>query len=266
MQPSRTAKDKKFIPLTDKLFAVLRSFDEHPKSPLTLDQITQSVGLAKTTVHRLLYSIKHLGYIHQDSNGNYSLSEKFYALAGSSLPYHYLTSIAHTHLNQLVTECGESVHIGVLEKGLILLVAVAQSRHSYRCAGEVGDLYHAHSTALGKCILANLSKEERDAVLNTRGLPQVTKRTLTDSAQLELEFERIRNQGWAISEGENVEGVTCISAPIFGRGGRILAALSLSGPSGRVQPVLEDLKQNVRQTTVKLSNLLASTDAPSDLE
>ncbi|MBS1852733.1 MAG: IclR family transcriptional regulator [Acidobacteria bacterium] len=260
----RTAKDKKFIPLTDKLFAVLKSFDEHPKAPLTLDQITQSVGLAKTTVHRLLYSIKHLGYIHQDANGNYSLSERFYALSGSSLPYHYLTSIAAPHLSQLVAESGESVHIGILEKGLVLLVAVAQSRHSYRCAGEVGDLYNAHSTAMGKCILANLPKEERDAILAVRGLPQVTRRTFIDPAQLELEFERIRNQGWAVSDGENVEGVTCISAPILDRTGRILAALSLSGPSGRVQPVMENLKHHVRQTTAKLSALLSSLDAPRE--
>jgi DNA-binding IclR family transcriptional regulator len=257
-------KDKNFIAVTEKIFAVLESFNSNPHEPLSLDQITSSVGFAKTSAHRLLYSMRRLGYIQQDSNGNYSLSEKFYALGGNALPYQHLISLSRPVLNQLVMRYGESVHIGVLEKGVVLFVAVAPSQHAYRCAAEVGECNYAHSTALGKCLLANLPVADRDAVLQARGLPKMTERTKTSRPQLELDLERIRKQGWAVNDGENIEGVICVAAPIFGRGDQVIAALSMSGPSSRMQPVLEELKKAVRNAASRLSLLLGARSSGAD--
>lgn len=251
-------KDKNFIGLTEKIFAVLEAFNANPREPVPLERMTSLVGLAKTSTHRLLYSMRKLGYIAQDVNGSYSLSEKFYALGGNALPYQHLTSIARPILNQLVMRYGESVHIGVLENNVVLIVAVAPSQNAFRCAGEVGECQYPHSTAMGKCILANLDQEKRDAVLNARGLPKMTPRTHIDRDILELELERVRAQGWAINDGENIEGVICIGAPIFGRGDNILAALSMSGPANPMTLVLDELRKGVRQAAGRISLILGA--------
>ncbi len=249
------AKDKKFIPLTDKVFAVLKSLGERPQSTLALDQITTAAGLAKTTVHRLLYSIKRLGYIDQEASGNYIFSERFYALGGHTLAYYPLISTAGPYLKQLATKCGESVQIGVLEERLMLIVASAPApiQQAYRYNSLVSDCTYAHSSAIGKCLLANLSRAERKAVLDDRGLPPVTGHTITDRPQFELELEKIRSQGWSIDDGENIEGVTSIAAPILGDCGRAIAGIAITGPSSRMHLKLEQQKAAVMQMAKKLS-------------
>jgi len=212
--------------------------------------------MAKTTVHRLLYSMRKLGYIDQRENGDYLLSGRFYALGGNALPYQHLSVLARPVFNKLLARFGESVHIAVLENGLVVFVAVAESQHAYRCAAEVGAFNYAHSTALGKCLLASLSPEDLESVIAHRGLPKLTPSTIVDKAQLMLELERVRAQGYAINTGETAEGVTCIAAPIFNNEGRVIAALSISGPSFRMQSAVDDVRRGVQQATARLSLLL----------
>jgi IclR family KDG regulon transcriptional repressor len=249
-------KDKNFIGLTEKVFDVLEAFSQHPRNPISLEEITRSVGMAKTTVYRLIYSLKRIGYLEQHENGDYCLSPKFYQLGRNGLPHRHLTTLAKPVLDKLVVRTGESAHIGVLEDGLILFVAVAPSQHAYRCSAEIGECNYAHSTALGKAILANLEPDEVELVLSTRGLPKLTSLTITDKAQFALELAKVRNQGYAINNNENTEGVICIAAPILDSVGKAIAALSLSGPASRMQASMESLIQNVKQTSFRISMLL----------
>lgn len=259
-------KDKNFIGLTAKVLSVLEAFNQNPREPVSLEQITRSVGMAKTSVHRLLYSLKKLGYVEQHDNGNYFLSYKFYQIGRSGLPYRHLAALSKPVLNKLVIRTGESAHMAVLENGLVVFVAVVASQNAYRCAAEVGDCNYAHSTALGKCMLAHMSRAEADAAVSARGLPKLTAATITDKAQLALELEKVRNQGYAISNNENTDGVICVAAPIFDSGGSVVAALSISGPSNRMLPAVESLKQSVRQETFRLSMALGYKAAiPGDL-
>lgn len=250
---ARTPKDKKFIPLTEKVFEVLRSFEENPLDALALDQITASTGMAKTTVHRLLYSIKQLGYIDQEANGNYRFSDRFYSLSGHGLAYYPLISAARPYLNQMAAKSGEAVQIGVLSNHVMMLVDVEPSRKSYRCNGVVSDCNFAHCTSIGKCILANLSLEERGAYLDARGLPKFTAHTITDRSQFELELEKIRSQGWALNDGENVEGVVTVAAPLFGADRAVLAGIGISGPLNRMHAMLDEHKVTVMRAAERLS-------------
>src|SRR2546430_12632472 len=182
--PSRTAaRDKNFIALTDKLFGVLEAFSQNPKAPVTLEEITQSVGLAKTTVHRLLYSMKKIGYVDQnEQSGKYMLAAKFFELGRAVLPYQRVAALARPLLENLRIRCGESVHVGVLDKGLVTYIAVIESQNPYRCAAVPGEYNYAHSTALGKCLLAALSEDEIDAIIQQHGLPKLARTTITSGA------------------------------------------------------------------------------------
>jgi DNA-binding IclR family transcriptional regulator len=235
------------------VFTLLEAFDQNAREPISLERITRSVGMAKTTVHRLLYSLKKLGYLDQHENGNYSLSYKFYQIGRNGLPYRHLTALAKPILDKLATRTGESAHIGVLDNGFVLFVAATPSQHAYRCSAEVGECNFAHSTALGKSILAFLEPSELESVIALRGLPKLTALTISDTSQLALELGKVRNQGYAINNNENIEGVTCIAAPILDNNGRAVAALSISGPSSRMHASVENLIQSVKQATFRIS-------------
>jgi DNA-binding IclR family transcriptional regulator len=254
---AKKLRDKNFVAATGKIFAVLEAFSQHPHSAISLEEVTQSSRLAKTTVHRLLYSMQKIGYVDQhQENSNYMLSQKFFELGRDALPYQRLTSLAKPFMNALMLRFGESLHLGVLENGLVTNIAVCESQHPYRIAGVVGDSNYAHSTAMGKCLLAFLSDQELDSIIRIHGLPKRASATITNRAQLMEELERVRRDQVAANVGENMEGVICVGAPVFNHEGKAVAALSISGPAVRMDQGMETIKKEIKRVALRLSILL----------
>ena len=256
-EPKKVGRDKNFVASTEKIFAVLEAFSQHSHSAMSLEEITRSARLAKTTLHRLLYSMQKIGYVDQNQeNGNYMLSQKFFELGRDALPYQRLTSLAKHFMNALMLRFGESVHIGVLEDGLVTNVAVCESQHPYRIAGVVGDSNYAHSSAMGKCLLASLSHSELDDIIRVHGLPKRASATITNRAQLMKELDKSRRLLVATNICENMEGVVCVASPIFNHQGKAVAALSISGPAVRMEQGLDTIKKEVKRVALRLSILL----------
>ncbi|MBI3668008.1 MAG: IclR family transcriptional regulator [Acidobacteria bacterium] len=252
-----TGRDKNFIALTEKVFGILAAFSQNPQHPISLEEITQSVNLAKTTVHRLLYSMKKLGYVEQSlDTGLYMLSQKFFELGRAGLPYQRVVTVARPLLENLRLRCGESVHIAVLEKGLITFIAVVESPNPYRCAAIPGEVSYAHSTAVGKCLLASLSEEEVENVIREHGLPKLARNTITSGTQLLDELRRVRDEGVSTNIEENIDGVICVAAPIRDNTGVPIAALSVSGPAIRMEVILAGVKEEVKRVAARISSML----------
>ena len=261
--PNRTAaRDKNFIALTDKVFGVLEAFSQNPKEPITLEEITQSVGLAKTTVHRLLYSMKKIGYVDQnEQSGKYMLAPKFFELGRSVLPYQRVAALARPLLENLRIRCGESVHVGVLDKGLVTYIAVLESQNPYRCAAVIGEINYAHSTAVGKCLLADLPEAQVEEVIREHGLSKLARNTITNGTQLLEELRRVREQGVATNIEEIIDGVICVGAPIRDHTGQTVAALSVSGPAIRMEVILDGAKREVKRVGTRISAMLGCPDS-----
>ena len=250
-------RDKNFIALTEKVFGILEAFSQNPQTPLSLEEVTQSVGLAKTTVHRLLYSMKKIGYVIQHiESGEYMLAPKFFDLGRAVLPYQRIASLSKPLLENLRLRCGESVHVGVLDKGLITYIAVIESQNPYRCAAVTGEFNYAHSTALGKCLLAYLEDDEIDAIIRQHGLPKLARNTLTSGTQLLEELAKIRAEGVAVNNEENIDGVICVAAPIRDQGPLPVASLSVSGPAIRMELILDAVKLEVKRVAARISGML----------
>jgi IclR family KDG regulon transcriptional repressor len=256
------AVDKNFIGLTSKVFSVLEVLGEGRSNPLSLEDVTKSVRLAKTTVHRLLYSLSKIGYVERyEDTGKYALAGKFFEIGRDALPYRHLTSLARPLMTGLVSRYGVSAHLGLLEQGQVVYIAVEQSQNPFRCAAAVGDCCFCHSTSIGKSILAYLSEEELNNAIAQHGLPRLTARTIDSRSALNNELRRVREAGYATDHGENIEGVICVGAPIFDRGGRVLAAISASAPAGHMERQLETLQREVRRITGRLSTMLGYSPA-----
>jgi IclR family acetate operon transcriptional repressor len=147
---------------------------------------------------------------------------------------------------------GESVHVGVMEDGLVTNVAVCESQHPYRIAGVVGDSNYAHSTAMGKCFLAFLSDSELDDIIRVHGLPKRASATITNRAQLMEELDKTRRRLVATNVSENMEGVVCVASPIFNHEGKAVAALSISGPAVRMEKGMETMEKEIKRVALRL--------------
>jgi IclR family acetate operon transcriptional repressor len=218
--------DKNFVGVTQKVFAVVESLSQQRKAGVSLDEITSLSGLPKTTAHRLLYSMNKLEYVEQDPVSNlYSLSGKFFELGTNALPYQRLMAIAKPLMQRLLLTFGESVNLAVPQLGR-------------------------------KCIAAYLSAEERQQLLTRYGMPSMTSSTITSLELFERELARVRSEGVAIDDEENLPGIVCVGAPIFSSATKPVAALSVSGPKSRMSSNLPAIKEALREATRTISALL----------
>ncbi len=153
---------------------------------------------------------------------------------------------ARTVMNRLAQQTGETVKVGVLSNGQVLIVAAVESAHQLHTRGDRGTRWPLHSSSLGKAMLSVLPLEEIAEILSSRGMPRFTKNTLTTLHDVEQEVKRIRARGYAVDQQENEPGVCCVAAPIVDTLQGVVGAISISGPSLRIQEeTLEELGRDV---------------------
>jgi DNA-binding IclR family transcriptional regulator len=206
--------------------------------------------------------MKKIGYVQQnEQSGHYMLAAKFFELGRAVLPYQRVATLARPLLENLRIRCGESVHVGVLDKGLVTYIAVLESQNPYRCAAVTGEVNYAHSTAVGKCLLADLTEEQIEEVIREHGLPKLARNTIASGTQLIEELRHIRQEGVATNIEENIDGVICVAAPIRDQSGRTVAALSVSGPAIRMEVILDGVKLEVKRVGARISAMLGAPAA-----
>lgn len=256
---SKSAYDKNFVAVTQKVFAVLEAMSQQRKFGVPLEEITELSGIPKTTVHRLLYSMNKLGYVEQDPVTNlYSLAGKFFELGKNALPYQRLTVIAKPIMQRLLFTFGESINLAVPQAGGAIYILVLESPKAHRLAASIGQLSFIHCTSVGKCIAAYMTAEEKAEALARYGMPAMTSSTITSTEKLEEELARVRSEGVALDDEENSVGAFCVGGPIFASDPEPIAALSVSGPSIRMSQNLSLVKDAVREATQTISFLLGS--------
>jgi len=250
----KKAKPNYPIKVLDKTFSILDILLQHG-STIHMTEIAEKLGLYPSTTHRILDTLKHWGYIEQDPHTQkYRLGLKLLELGMAKLHQMDLAREATPYLKELVKQCNETVHLGVLEEGEVLYLAKEESSQTIRMISYVGKRAPLHCTALGKVLIAYLSAEERKKILEEKVLPRLTENTITDKMELEQELDKVREQGFALDREENEKDVRCVAAPIRNYQGEIIAALSISSPIFRLDKnVQNSLKEALIETSKKIS-------------
>lgn len=197
---------------------------------LRLAELEAATGLPLPTIHRLLRSLAHNGYVRQEPSRRYALGPRLIRLGETA--GRALGAWAAPRLAELVAEIGETANMAVLEVDAVVYVAQVPSAHSMRMFTEVGRRVSAHSTGVGKALLSQLSDDQVHDLLRRTGMPARTPRTHTDPDAFLAELADVREQGWAVDDAEQEIGVRCVAVPVLGAPTR--SALSVSGPSGRI--------------------------------
>lgn len=215
---------------------VLESLVESPEGS-SLKDLALRVGLVKSSLFRILFTLKELGYVEQTGeNGLYRLTFKTTGLVRRSVEGLTLSKLARPHLVRLRDRVQESVWLAEQRRHGIVLVDVAEAAHPLKLSYDIGDLCPVHATAVGKAIAAYLPPEKVDALLPKGKLPKFTSRTIISRTQLKAELAHVHQQQYAVNAEETVTGAIIIGAPLFDSLENVFAGISVSSPTARCSP------------------------------
>jgi DNA-binding IclR family transcriptional regulator len=183
----------------DKALQILELFSmEKPAWGIT--EISKALNMYKSNVYNILFTLAERGFIKKDPNTEkYSLSIKYFELGSIVIKNMDLRKIAHPYIEELSKEFNETVHLGVLDKGRVVSIEREESDKSLCSHIEIGKRTPLHCTAVGKAIMAYLSEDEINLIIKEKGLKKFTENTITTKKDLENEFKKIREQGYAVS-------------------------------------------------------------------
>lgn len=200
----------------------------------TVTQLAAELGIPKSGVFRFLDTLRQRGYVEQDEdNSRYSLSTGFLAIARSIDTASDLRSLAGPHLLWLRDEAGETVHLAVPSGGDMVYIDKLDSGQPVGMASFVGQRLPLHSTSLGKAYLAHLEEEECSRLMSKMYLERRTDRTIVNGRTLSEELATVKEQGYAIDDIENEDGVRCVGAPIQNAKQQPVGAISVAAPAYR---------------------------------
>lgn len=256
--PTRIRNRNNTAQSVERAFSIL-NFLRDSGSAMPLRDIADDLGMSTTTVHRLLMTLKKCQVVEQDpQTRQYFLSLKMLLYGKSVLDRYDWRNKAHPLLGELSKKVGETVFMGILDGfDLVYIDHVDSLDHVLRMTPQIGRRQDAHTTALGKVLLAHLDGPPLESFLKRKELARRTVHTMTNPKVLAKELERVRERGYATDQQESEIGICCVAAPVRGIGGQVVAAVSISGPSTRLEMkgLETDLKNSIQAAAARISEI-----------
>ncbi|MBB3665612.1 DNA-binding IclR family transcriptional regulator [Prauserella sediminis] len=228
--------------MVGRLDALLAAFVDHDRS-LSLSEISQRVGLPKSTVHRLTEQLCSVGWLERNSGG-YRVGFKLLEVGGLVLQRNGLRETAYGHIYPLARKTGLAVQLAILD-GAEVVYLDRVDLGGLDLPTRVGGRQPAYCTGLGKAMLA--FEDEAAQATALADMPARTAATITDPRAMRAELETIRTCGYALDRGEGFHEIACVAAPIRSSG-RAIGAISVTGPirSMRAQPLVQEIRRTAK--------------------
>ena len=202
---------------------------------LTLNEISKRTDLHKSSVHRTLGTLVASGIIEKDPvTGVYRPGLLILDLASDMLERFDFREQARPYLERLAGETGEIIHISILDGGEIIYLDKLGEAQPLTVATKTWGRYPAHCSAMGKVLLSGLSETELTEALGAGPYEKFTENTITDPDLLRKILACVKTDGYAVDDEEGFPGIRCVAAPVTGRAGKIVAAISASVPVQRM--------------------------------
>lgn len=195
---------------------------------LSLRELEQMTGWAKSTIHGLLSSMVDSGVIEQNAtDGKYHLGYHLFELGSAVQQGWNVPEICAPYLQSIVDRTGESAYLARLSGDELILAMCEEPHVGFRIVSEAGTRLPLHCTSQGKVILANLPRYEAERLLTKEPLTAYTDRTVTDPAKLLTSLAQIRGCGYAQENEEYKSGLKSVAAPIFNGQGECRYAIGV---------------------------------------
>lgn len=226
------ASNTRTVKSDERLIQIIEYLQEEDGAGVT--EIANQIGMAKSTVHGHLQTLKESGYVTKVDR-EYQIGLQFFNHGIYARRKKPIYPLAKRKVIQVAQETGERAWCTVEENGLGYYLYGAEGEHPIRPPVRVGQSIPLNQTAGGKAILAHLPEEKIQDIVETHGLPAKTKYTITDEAELHEELGRIRDQGYATNKQESLIGLQAIGVSIIDESGAVQGALSISAPHNRLE-------------------------------
>lgn len=198
---------------------------------LTMSQISEKIGINKSTVHRLLSTLERKRFVERDpSSGAYRPGLRLLQISSLAMEHNNIRRLAAPFLQDLCKQYRENVNLALLDGSDVIYLDVIEGSQRVKLAAIPGQRLPAFCTASGKAILAFLPDDEVKRVLE-RGMPKYTQATQTSSEKFFEDMAEVRERGFAISEQEFEDGINAVAVPIRDQP---IASISIAGPAYRL--------------------------------
>lgn len=254
--PNKLAKTNQSV---EKIFQIIEVMAEN-RDPMRLQDIASHVNMPASTTLRLINTLMNCGYANQDPlTLRYSLSLKFTHIGSLVNSHINIRDIAHPYLIELSKRCKESVCLAVEQDMEVVYIDVIDGPDGMlKITQRIGKLAPMHSTGVGKLMLLNYDTASLDRMISLKGLTALTPNTITSKHDLLAELEKIKIQGYALDDEECELGARCLSVGIKDYTGKIIAGISVSGPTTRMtMSYIDEIKGEVLDTARKISEILS---------
>ena len=228
--------------------------------PIRLNDLSNKLNMPSATVYRFLKTLINRDYVKKNNeNSKYFLTLKLKHYSDLIESNFNLSNTVHPYLRKLAEITGESASLVVMEDNMAIYIDKFDgSNRMIKSFQRIGYRAPLYCTGVGKVLLTELSKEKRTEILKDF-LPfeKLTKNTITNMNDLEDELKNIVKNGLSYDNEECEIGAKCVAAPIRDFSGKIIAAISVSGPTARIDNGnIHKIEQTLLNISYKISSIL----------
>ena len=224
--------DSQSVKTTETAFAIIDALEK--RNGARVSEVAGDLDLAKSTVYRHLTTLVEQEWAAKEGD-IYHVGLRFVEIGEHARTRKKGYQMAGKKVEELAAETDERAQFIVEEHGEGVYIYRGIGSHAVRTDSGIGKRVPLHAISAGKAILARMSEEKVDQILDRQGLPSLTPNTITTREKLFDEFESIRKQGYSVNNEENIEGLCAVGVPIKNKDGSALGALSVSGPTRRMK-------------------------------
>jgi DNA-binding IclR family transcriptional regulator len=218
-----------------------------------ITELAAHLDLSKAAVHTQLSTLKEKEFVVQDGE-EYSLSLRYLDLADYVRERLGIYDVIGEELDDLSRDTGEVAQFAVEEHGKAVYLYKSAGTNAVQTASSIGNRELLHCIALGKAILAHMPRSRVDQIIDQHGLPEQTPNTITDSEDLYEDLDEIKERGYAFDDEEKIEGIRCVAAPVKIHDGAVFGAVSVSGPSRRMEG--ERFQERLPEKVTRSANVI----------
>ena len=202
---------------------------------LTLAEIIEALSISKSSAFRITSTLIFKNYLQKnETTKKITLSRKMLTLGISSMNEQSIVELSIDVMRALRDELKESVMLGVILGNTGTILEQVSSSYPVKLFVEPGTQFSLHSSVGGKSILANLPKDDASEILKSMSFTKFTKNTIVSKIAFKEQLKEVKENGYAIDNGEDIQGIHCIGAPVFNEYGYPVAALWITAPHGRL--------------------------------
>lgn len=234
---------------------------------VTLTELSLRVGMSPSTAHRLLTTLQQHGVAEfEETTQNWMVGVEAFRIGSSFVRRIKIAEAGRNVMRDLMEDTGETANMGISDQGDVVFISQVETSNPIRAFFRPGTRAHMHASGIGKALMAEFARADVEKILQKKGLPAFTPKTLTSADALMADLAAIRARRWSLDDEENNLGMRCLASPIFNEFSEPVAGVSISGPTARLDDDrLGELGPRVRRAAGEITELIGGV-APEKMK